>query len=100
LLFDKEPISMNTQIKNRKKVIWQLQEAKAMLSEVIKAAEIKPQTITVRGKETVVLLSVEEYKKLICPRQTLFEFIQNSPLRNFTLELPVRFPEKMREIKL
>jgi prevent-host-death family protein len=79
---------------------WQVQEAKAMLSEVIKAAAGKPQIITVRGKETAVILSFVEYQKLVHPRQTLFEFIQSSPLRDLELELPKRLPEKMREIRL
>jgi len=79
---------------------WQLQEAKAMLSEVIKAAAVKPQIITVRGKETAAILSFGEYQKLVRPRQTLFEFIQGSPLRNLKLALPQRQPEKMREIRL
>jgi len=79
---------------------WQVQEAKAMFSEVIKAAAVKPQTITIRGKEAAVILSFEEYNRLVRPRQTLFDFIQTSPLRDFTLELPQRLPEKMREINL
>ena len=83
-----------------KKVVWQLQEAKAMFSEVIKAAEQKPQKITIRGKETAVILSIEEYNKLVRPKQTLFEFIQKSPLRDLALELPERFPEKIREVDM
>ena len=91
---------MNTQTAVKRKNGWQLQEAKAMFSEVIKAAEVTPQIITVRGKETAVILSIEEYKKLARPRQTLFEFIQNSPLRDLELELPQRQPENMREVFL
>jgi len=79
---------------------WQLQEAKAMLSEVIKASAFKPQIISVRGKETAVILSIGEYQKLVRPRQTFFEFIQSSPLRDFNLELPPRLPEKMKDINL
>jgi prevent-host-death family protein len=93
-------MKINTLAKTKKKSEWQLQEAKAMFSEVIKAAFSKPQVITVRGKETAVLLSYNEYQKLIRPRQTLFEFIQNSPLRDFELELPARESEKMREVLL
>ena len=85
---------------NAVKENWQLQEAKAMFSELVKAAALKPQTITVRGKETAVILSFEEYKRLAAPRQTLYEFVQNSPLRNTNLALPPRLPEKMREIRL
>ena len=80
--------------------IWQLQEAKAMFSEVIKAAALSPQIITVRGEQTAVILSIAEYKKLASPKFTLFEFIQNSPLRDLELELPQRQPETMREVLL
>jgi len=86
--------------KVQRKTNWQLQEAKAMLSELIKAAVFRPQIITVRGKETAAVLSFAEYQKLTAPRQSLFEFIQNSPLRNFELELPGRVPENMREVSL
>jgi prevent-host-death family protein len=85
---------------NKKNDGWQIQEAKAMFSEVVKAAAIKPQIITVRGKETAVILSIEEYKKLAYPRQTLYEFIQDSPLCDQKLDLPRRLPEKMRSINL
>ena len=92
---------MNTRNESVKKnVVWQLQEAKAMFSEVIKAASVKPQTVTIRGREKAVIMSIEEYRKLVRPRQTLFEFIQDSPLRDVALELPSRFPEKMRDINL
>jgi len=84
----------------KKKADWQLQEAKAMFSEVIKAATANPQIITVRGKETAVIISIVEYKKLVRPRQTFFEFIQDSPLRDLEFELPPRLPENMREINL
>ncbi len=80
--------------------IWQLQEAKAMLSEVVKAAASRPQFITVHGKETAVILSMENYKKLIRPKQSLYEFIRNSPLYGVELELPPREPEEMREVDL
>jgi prevent-host-death family protein len=86
--------------KTKSKTEWQLQEAKAMFSEVIKAAGNKPQIITVHGKETAVILSYEEYKKLSSPRQTLYEFIQNSPLKEVELELPKRLPEKTRTVNL
>jgi prevent-host-death family protein len=85
---------------NRKNVDWQLQEAKAMFSEVVKAAVVRPQIITVRGKEKAVVISIEEYKKLAQPRQTLYEFVQNSPLRDLKLDLPRRLPERMRSINV
>ena len=83
-----------------KKENWQLQEAKAMFSEVVKASILKPQIITVHGKETAVLISFGDYQKLACPQQTLFQFLQTSPLRNLDIELPQRQPEEMREVLL
>jgi len=92
---------MNEETKTgNKNAKWQLQEAKAMFSEVIKASAVKPQIISVRGKETAVILSIGDYQKLVSPRQSFFEFIQSSPLRDFTLELPPRPQEKMRDISL
>ncbi len=44
---------------------WQLQEAKAKLSEVINRAEKKgPQVITRRGVETAVIVSFEEWERV------------------------------------
>ena len=59
---------------------WQLQEAKAKFSEVVKRTSVEPQLITVRGEEVAVLLSLETYQKLVNPKSNLYEFIQNSPL--------------------
>ena len=90
-------VRSKTETKNAR---WQLQEAKAMFSEVIKASAAKPQIISVRGKDTAVILSIGDYQKLVRPRQTFSEFIQSSPLWNLNLELPPRLPEKMRDINL
>ncbi|MDR0597784.1 MAG: type II toxin-antitoxin system prevent-host-death family antitoxin [Treponema sp.] len=81
--------------------VWQLQRAKAMLSEVVRSAAREPQIITVRGEEKAVVLSMEEYKKLNKPdKPTLYEFFQSSPWRDIELELPERRIEPMRDINL
>jgi prevent-host-death family protein len=81
--------------------IWQLQEAKAMLSEVVKSAAREPQIITVRGEEKAVILSMDEYKKLNPSKKpTLFELFQNSPWNGVELELPGRRVEPMRDLNL
>ena len=60
---------------------WQLQEAKNKFSKLVeKARHEGPQFVTKRGKESVVVLSVEEYKKIVRPKSNLFQFIQTSPL--------------------
>ncbi|MDR0465640.1 MAG: type II toxin-antitoxin system prevent-host-death family antitoxin [Treponema sp.] len=84
----------------KRKTEWQLQEAKAMFSEVIQSAALKPQIITVRGKKTAVIISYEEYRQLSGPKQNLFNFIRNSPLFGIELELPQRIPEETRELNL
>ena len=83
------------------KTEWQLQEAKAMFSEVIKSALKRPQIITVHGKKTAVILSYEEYEDLTVPKQNLYELMQNSPFRDVVLELPERGRiEKQRDLNL
>ena len=79
---------------------WQVQEAKAMFSEVVRSANREPQIITVHGKESVVVLSIEEYRKLTSPRDSLVSFMEQSPLASVELELPERNLEEMREIDL
>jgi len=46
-------------------MIWQLQTAKQKLSEVVDRAIAEgPQTISRRGRETAVVVSVGEYRRL------------------------------------
>lgn len=60
---------------------WQLQDAKARFSEVIKKAEAEgPQHITVRGAPTAVVLSEAEYERLVGTGGSLVEFMRRSPL--------------------
>ena len=67
---------------------WQLQEAKARLSEVIKhAAREGPQTITMRGEPTAVLISRDDYERLKHPRGSFVEFMRKSPLYGTKLDL-------------
>lgn len=64
---------------------WQLQEAKNRLSEVIDTAlKEGAQEITRHGKKTVVVISIEEYRRLKRNKQTLTDFFQNSPLAEMT----------------
>jgi antitoxin Phd len=53
---------------------WQLQEAKNKFSQVVKQAQQgKPQYITVHGKPTAVVVSIEDYQKLNLPQTSLSE---------------------------
>jgi antitoxin Phd len=79
---------------------WQLQDAKARLSEVIKRAVNEgPQEITVRGEPTAVVLSAEEFRKLKVPakpKPSFVEFMRASPLYGVEIDLTrdKRLPEK------
>ena len=61
--------------------IWQLQEAKNKLSEVVDdAVKSGPQVITRRGIETAVVLSMDDYKKMLVGQKRLSDFFRESPL--------------------
>jgi prevent-host-death family protein len=67
---------------------WQLQEAKNKFSEVVRrASEEGPQTVTKHGKDSVVVLSAEDYRKLEQPKTSLVEFFQKSPLAKVEIDL-------------
>ena len=68
--------------------VWQLQEAKNKLSEVVDEALTNgPQIITKRGVETVVVLSYAEYRTMILNQKTLSTFFHESPLAAHDLDL-------------
>jgi prevent-host-death family protein len=66
-----------------------LQDAKARFSEVVRKAKVEgPQRITLHGREEVVVVSVEEYRRLKGERtgQALVQALQNSPLRDVKID--------------
>jgi prevent-host-death family protein len=68
--------------------IWQLQEAKNKLSEVVnEAIKHGPQIITKRGVETVIVLSYGQYRKAMLNQKKLSEFFRESPLAKSDLDL-------------
>ena len=79
---------------------WQLQKAKAMFSEVVKASQKEHQFITVHGNKTAVIISYEEYEEMTTPEQSLFDFFQNSPFYGIELELPKRGEISKRKVNL
>jgi prevent-host-death family protein len=79
---------------------WQLQEAKNRLSQVVDSAlHDGPQTITLRGKPTAVVVSFEEYRKLTQPRVGLSSFFEQSPLYGVELDVS-RSTDLSREVEL
>ena len=43
---------------------WSVQDAKNRFSEVVEAAQRKPQTVTKHGKPAVVVVAADEYDRL------------------------------------
>lgn len=67
---------------------WQLQEAKNKFSELVrKATEEGPQVVTKHGRESVVVISSEEYRKLEQPETLLVDFFRQSPLYDLQIDL-------------
>ncbi len=67
---------------------WQMQEAKARLSELVKLAELDgPQDITLHGRSVAVVLSRAAYQRLSGQGASLTEFMQASPLLGLDDEL-------------
>jgi prevent-host-death family protein len=61
---------------------WQMQEAKAKMSELVKRAQVDgPQEITMHGKSVAVLISRETFDRLCHQGDSLVAFMQRSPLR-------------------
>jgi prevent-host-death family protein len=68
---------------------WKLEDAKARLSEVVRLAqEQNPQRITVRGKDAVVVISAEEFAKLLplLEQPNLHTLLSQSPLSRLNFE--------------
>lgn len=60
---------------------WQMQEAKARLSEVVKCAESEgPQNITLHGQSVAVVVSRSLFDSLTGNDHSLVEFMRRSPL--------------------
>ncbi len=81
---------------------WQLQEAKNKFSQLVeKARKFGPQIVTKHGKEAVVVLSFEDYKKMIPSEGNLIEFLRKSPLAQSEIDFStLRQKDKPRDIIL
>jgi prevent-host-death family protein len=81
---------------------WALQDAKARFSELVRKAKTEgPQRITVHGREEVVVVSVEEYRRVKGQRtgQALVKVLQDSPLQDLSMDRP-RTPGRVRDVEL
>jgi antitoxin Phd len=71
-----------------KQQVWQLQEAKNRFSQVVeRALKQGPQIITRHGIEAVIVLSYQEYRRMLLSQTKLSEFFRESPLASVALDL-------------
>ena len=82
---------------------WQLQTAKAKFSEVFRLARTEgPQRITRQGKEGVVMMSDEQYDRLMVKSRqpkSIVQFFRESPLAGVDLHLE-RDQDTGRDVEL
>ena len=81
---------------------WRLQDAKARFSELVRLAHSDgPQYVTLHGREAVVVVDAEEFRRMKGARtgQLLVDALQASPHRSTEIE-PRRSPMPVRAVKL
>jgi antitoxin Phd len=78
---------------------WQVHNAKARFSELLeRAAREGPQIIARRGTERAVVLSIDEYRRLVAARPNLRDYLLGAPkVDDFDVE---RSTDRGREIDL
>jgi prevent-host-death family protein len=70
---------------------WLLQDAKTRFSELVRRVRSEgPQHVTIHGRDEVVVIAVEEFRRLKGDRtgQDLIDAIQASPYRDIEIAVP------------
>lgn len=81
---------------------WKLEDAKARFSEVVRLArEQTPQRITVQGEDAVVIISAQEFAKLLplLEQPSLYTLLSQSPLNRLEFEQP-SIRSSVRDVEL
>ena len=77
--------------------VWQLQNAKNKFSQVVnQAVSHGLQVITRQGVEVAIVLSSEDYRKLLASQKKLADFFRASPLAEVEIDL-TRDKSEIRE---
>jgi prevent-host-death family protein len=79
---------------------WQLQEAKNKFSEVVRRSQRRPQTITLHGKPSAVVISFDEFRRLTQPKPGLTDVMQNAPVDFCELVFERSKDTSLRELEL
>jgi prevent-host-death family protein len=81
---------------------WLLQDAKARFSELVRRVRSEgPQRVTVHGRDEVVVISAEEFRRLKgdLSGEALIAAMQASPYRDIDIE-PARKPMPVRKVSM
>jgi len=81
---------------------WLLQDAKARFSELVRKVRSEgPQHVTVHGRDEVVVVAAEEFRRLKGSHsgQSLIDAIQSSPYREIEIQ-PERTTPPVRDVAL
>ena len=91
-----------TRVKKNPPGRWPLQDAKARFSELVRRVRSDgPQHVTVHGREEVVVISADEFRRLKGARtgRALIDALKDSPLPEIDLE-PESYPMPVRDVEI
>jgi prevent-host-death family protein len=89
-------------LRDRQPGRWLLQDAKARFSELVRRVRSEgPQHVTVHGRDEVVVIAAEEFRRLKgdLTGEALVAAMQASPYRDVEIE-PRRAPMPVRDVTL
>ena len=97
-IYDDNPMVIDSSRLQARPGYWPLQDAKARFSELVRTAKSAgPQHVTIHGRDEVVVIAAEEFRRLLgnMSGTALIEAVQSSPYRDIELEperslMPVR----------
>ncbi|MEI6095096.1 MAG: type II toxin-antitoxin system Phd/YefM family antitoxin [Gammaproteobacteria bacterium] len=67
--------------------VWQLQEAKAKLTQLINRSKSEPQIISRHGVNESVVISMDQYLELCGAKENITTYFKNSPLYGVDIAL-------------
>lgn len=92
----------NSRARRRADRVWKLEDAKARFSEVVRLARSEgPQRVTLRGKEAVAVVAIEELERIASrasakPEPSLIELLQGTEIYKLDIERSRQGPRKVK----
>jgi prevent-host-death family protein len=96
------PAKRRRRTRDRRPGRWVLQDAKARFSELVRRVRTEgPQHVTVHGRDEVVVIAAEEFRRLKgdLTGEALVAAMQASPFREIDIE-PARLRARVRDVDL